>query len=327
MAKHANCSIATVSRVINNQGGYSEKTKKKILDVIEELGYQPNAVARGLINKRTQTIGVLVPDLSSMLSSEILSGIESVAHKENLSVFISHTNTHGKRTSKYLKLLNEKRIDGLIFTSEYLKDEYLKEMKKMDIPIVLVSTESFKDSIPYVKVDDRRAAYSATNYLIENGHQDIVMISGPYADPIAGRPRVEGFKEALDEHSIPVDEANIFCTDGFLFEDGKKAFEELFNQNLNATAIFAASDELAVGVISAAYERGLTVPDDFSIIGYDNTKTAIMSNPPLTTVSQPLFRMGQTSCEMLLQMLKDEATVESRIMVHEIIERKTVKKI
>ncbi len=326
VAKQANVSIATVSRVLNNVGGYSEETKNRVLRIIDEIGYQPNAVARGLIKKRTQTIGVLVPDISSMLSSEILSGVESVAHKENSSVIICRTEANGIRTMRYLQLLNEKRIDGIIFVSEYLTAEYYNEVKKMNIPIVLVSTECFEHKIPYVKVDDRQAAFRATEYLIENGHKQISMISGPKADPIAGRPRIEGFLEALRHYSI-YENYRIELADGFSFLDGVNAFHKLIKRDPAVSAIFAASDEMAVGAISAAYNMGLNVPKDISIIGYDNTKVSEMCIPPLTTVSQPLFQMGEVACEMLFQILEHNDSAESWIMPHNIVERSTVKKI
>ncbi|WP_256872456.1 LacI family DNA-binding transcriptional regulator [Paenibacillus sp. 79R4] len=198
VAKASGVSVATVSRVLHNLSGYSDKTKQKVLKAVEELGYQPNAIARGLINKRTQTIGVLVPDVSSSFSSEILHGIEQVANDKGFSVIMCNTDEDGKRTLKYLQVLGEKQVDGVIFTSGSLEDEYYKLLKQMRVPVVLVNTLSHKHAIPYVKVDDRQASYHATEYLIRKGHRDIAMICGTITDAIAGVP------DSIDYGVVPL---------------------------------------------------------------------------------------------------------------------------
>ncbi|WP_409304223.1 LacI family DNA-binding transcriptional regulator [Peribacillus sp. SCS-155] len=325
VAKKANVSIATVSRILNNQTGFSEKTKKKVLQVIEELGYHPNAVARGLVNKRTHTIGVLVPALSSMFVTGVLSGIEKAANEAGSSIIVCHTESKGGKTMNYLQLLNEKRIDGIIFTSEILKDEYYEFISKMGIPMVLLATKSPKHSVPYVKVDDLRAAYTATEYLLKKGHTKIGMISGDEQDIIAGIPRIEGFKNALEDYGITADDNNIVTSRGFGFFDGVEGSKKLLQQSPDITAIFAASDEIAIGALSSAYQMGIKVPDELSIMGYDNLSLAEMSIPPLTTVAQPLVEMGEKAAKMVFTMLDSDQQVESIIMPHEVVERVSVK--
>ncbi|MBT2690346.1 substrate-binding domain-containing protein [Bacillus sp. ISL-47] len=325
VAKKANVSIATVSRILNGQGGYSERTKLKVLKVIEELGYQPNAVARGLINKRTHTIGVLFPKLSSSLVTDLLDGIEKAANDNGSSVIVCHTESNGEKTMKYLQLLIEKRVDGIIFASEILKDEYYQYVAKSKMPMILLSTESYAYPVPFVKVNDFHAAYSAAKYLIDKGHTKIGMISGNKEDIIAGIPRIEGFKKALADHDIPLDDQNIVFSRGFTFPDGVEGLKRMVDQFPDVTAIFAASDEIAIGALSAAYQRGIKVPDELSVMGYDNLSLAEMSIPPLTTVGQPLAKMGETSAEMLFALLETGDTPESRIMPHKIVERMSVK--
>jgi LacI family transcriptional regulator len=327
VAKKANVSIATVSRVLNDQGGYSEATKKKVLHAIEELGYQPNALARGLINKKTETIGILFPEVSNMFASKILRGVDHVVHELGSSVIVCNTASNGEKTMKYLQLLSEKRIDGIIFVSETMKEEYYNMITAMDIPAVLVATESYRYPLPYVKVNDRHAAYTATEYLIKNGHTKIGMISGNENDPIAGLPRIEGYKEALLDNGIPVKEERIIRSKGFSFRDGFPGLAKLLHQAPDITAVFAASDEMAVGALSAAYKLGVKVPEDLSIIGYDNLPISEMSIPPLTTVGQPLEEMGKMAANMLFSMMETGKKEESRIMEHKIIERESVKTI
>lgn len=325
VAKKANVSIATVSRILNNQPGYSEKTKVKVLQAIQELGYQPNAVARGLINKRTHTIGILFPSLSSLFSGKLLSGVERMAHAKESSVIACHTQSQGSKTMKYLQMLNEKRIDGLIFTSEVLKEEYYEYIKKMNIPIVLLATESKDFPIPYVKVDDYQASYSAVQYLIKKGHTKIGMISGSQFDLIAGKPRIQGFKQALTDYNLQLNEDSIYYGEDFGFEEGKKNFLRFMNQSPDITALFCASDELAIGAISAAHDIGIKVPQDLSIIGYDNLQISEMCVPPLTTVAQPLEEMGESAAKLLFYIMETGKRVENKIMSHRIMERGTVK--
>ncbi|MGD6878176.1 LacI family DNA-binding transcriptional regulator [Bacillus infantis] len=325
VAKKANVSIATVSRILNDQPGYSEKTKIKVMQVIEQLGYQPNAVARGLINKRTHTIGVLFPKLSSTLATDLLDGIEKAANENGSSVIVCHTESNGEKTMNYLQLLIEKRVDGIIFASEILKDEYYQYVKKAKMPIVLLSTESYIFPVPYVKVNDFSAAYSAAKYLIDKGHSLIGMISGNKADIVAGKPRIDGFQRALIDHGLPCEDKNIVNSRAFGFQDGLVGLRKMLGQFPEATAIFAASDEIAMGILSAAFELGIKVPEELSVIGYDNLSLAEMTIPPLTTIGQPLVKMGEMSAQMLFDILKTGETPESRIVPHKVIERLSVK--
>lgn len=325
VARLSKVSIATVSRILNNKPGYSEETKDRVMKAIEELGYQPNGVARGLISKRTRTIGILVPELSSMVASEVIKGIEDVSHQNGSSVIVCNTDSNGKRTMEYLKLLSEKRVDGVIFASETLKKEYYKTLSEMRVPVVLLSTLSIDYQLPYIKVDDFQAAYKAVQYLIENGHEKIAMISGNKEDPIAGEPRIAGYKKALYDNGIIFREEWFVGFDAYNFENGYKGMTTLEDRKTGVTAIFASSDELAAGVLSRAYELGIIVPEQLSVIGYDNTKLAKMVIPPLTTVEQPLYQMGCEAAEMLYEMLLSGKDVSSRILPHKIIERKTVK--
>lgn len=326
VAKKANVSIATVSRIINNLDGYSEETRKKVISVMDELGYQRNAIARNLKVKESRTIGVLRPKVSTTYYAEILDGIEDFAQRNNYSVIICNTGDSWERMEEYLRVLAERQVDGLVVCSLMPKDNLCKQIIESHIPTVLVSTLSYRYSLPYVKVDDYQAAYCATSYLIENGHKEIAIIGGSHDDPIAGAPRLNGFKQALKDNNIPIKE-NLIKEKGFSFKEGVEGMEELLKENEKFTAVFACSDDSAVGALSVAHKRGIKIPDDISIIGYDNTSIAEMSYPPLTTVGQPLYEMGKKSAEMLIKKIASSEKVESIIMPFEIVERETVKKL
>ncbi|KWX87265.1 LacI family transcriptional regulator [Paenibacillus riograndensis] len=324
VAQKANVSIATVSRVLNNLTGYSDKTKQKVNQAIKELGYQPNAIARGLINKRTQTIGVMFPKVSSAFSSDLLHGIDEFAHDSNYSVVVCNTDNDGKRTMKYLQLLREKQVDGIIFSSEVLSKEYYEVLESMKIPVVLVSSQTDFAKVPYVKVDDYQAVYDAIQFLISKGHRKIAMISGTKGDPIAGTPRVQGYRKALEANGIAFDSSRLVYGD-FSFESGSRAMEALWRKAGEVTAVCAASDGMAIGALSAALKHGLNVPEDISIMGYDDLKPAQMVTPPLTTVRQPLYEMGKIASEKLIGMIETGEIAANRVMAHSIVERQTVR--
>ncbi|OAS87792.1 MULTISPECIES: LacI family DNA-binding transcriptional regulator [Metabacillus] len=326
VAKRANVSKATVSRVLNDQGGYSEKTKRHVLKVMEELEYNPNAVARSLTNKRTQTIGIVLPDLISSLTTSFLNEIEAVAHKAGSSVIVCHTESKGTKTMKYLQLLHEKRVDGVILASTILKKEYYDYIKKTKIPMVLLSTDS-KYPVSSVTADDYAAAYMATKYLIQQGHKKVGMISGNKEEWIVGNhlPRVEGFKAALLDNKLSVSEKHVVYG-GFSCEDGAAGLTQLFKQVPDLTAIFTENDEIGMGVISAAYQLGIKVPEEVSVIGMDNVKFCEYLNPPLTSVSLSHSEMAKKAANLMFEIIESNKAVTNCIVPHRIVERQSVSK-
>ncbi|MBM7094822.1 LacI family DNA-binding transcriptional regulator [Bacillus sp. H-16] len=326
VAKEANVSIATVSRILNQTSkGYSEKTKKHVLETMERMGYSPNAVARSLISRQTGTIGVLFPEISGMVSSEMLHGIEAVANTFGHSVIVCNTNSDQAKTLKYLRLLEEKQVEGVIFTSKILSETYGKMVGQMNVPFVVLASESEVEGVPHIKVDDELASYEATKFLIEHGHKHIGMLSGNGDDPIAGKPRIDGFKRALKEAKLLCRHTQVAQNNGFYFENGHLAFSKLMASHPETTAVFASSDELAMSAISAALEYGKRVPDDLSIIGYDNTKLAKMAVPKLTVVSQELESLGRKATEMLYREIHTGEKSPSVTAQHNIVKRDSVK--
>ncbi|MEW6400980.1 MAG: LacI family DNA-binding transcriptional regulator [Chloroflexota bacterium] len=321
VAKKAEVSVATVSRILNDLPGYSPATKKKVLKVIRQTGYTPNAVARGLVSSKTRTIGVLIPSVNEFFAYELLNGIEKRAHEMNYSVIICNTDSNGRRTMEYLRVLREKQVEGIIFTSEWLTDEYEHTVEEMNIPMVLVSTYSTRYQIPFVRIDDKMASCEAVRYLIRKGHRTIGMISGSISDPIAGKPRVEGYKNALEEAGIPYRDDFIAYGD-FHYESGLRCAQTLLGAQPEITAVFVSSDEMAAGVLTWAYRNHIRVPDKLSVVGYDDTQVARMAIPPLTSVHQPLSAMGCRAVELLLSGKK---TGEGVVMPFSITERESVR--
>ena len=324
VATRANVSVATVSRVVNNLDGYSDETKEKVLEAIKELGYQRNAIARGLVTKTTKTIGVLIPIVSAYLYAEILNGIEEKANENGYGIFLCNTGVNGVRAINYIKMLGERQVDAIIVVSLTINDEYYNLLNSLKIPYILVSTLSYKYKIPYIKVDDQQAAYTATQFLIEKGHTKIALISGGKEDKISGITRVNGYRNALQDYDININE-NIIKYGDFTYNSGIMCMEDLLQEKEDFTAVFATSDEMALGALSVMHRNKIEVPEKISIIGYDNTLIAQMSNPPLTTVAQPLYEMGVKAFAKILSVLETGNSGDNVILSHKIVERETVK--
>ncbi|HCM25954.1 MAG: LacI family transcriptional regulator [Treponema sp. GWB1_62_6] len=319
VARQSGVSVATVSRILNGLQGFSPETRARVEASIAELGYRPNAVARGLVNQSTGIIGVLLPCVTDKFATLLLQGIEDGARERGYSVIVCNTESNGNRTMEYLRVLEEQRVDGIVFASEWITDDYGRELRAMKVPVVLTATMSMKFPFPYVKVDDRLAAYSATRYLLDKGHRNIALLSGSPSDRIAGTPRIEGWRQALEEAGLPVEERMVAYGD-FHFASGIAGAETLSGSYPEATAVFATSDEMALGVLSWAYRKGMPIPSGLSVLGYDDTLAAEMAIPPLSSVRQPIYEMGRTASELLFE---GEAG-RSIVMPFGITERETV---
>ena len=333
VAKEAGVSIATVSRIVNKQSGYGKATEMNVLAAIERLGYTPNALARGLVGRETKTIGVIMPKVSGLFSAKLLEGIEKKARSMGLSVFVSHTHVNEEHALKDLEVFKEKQVDGVIYISDELTPPQEDLLMNMKIPVILVATRSMRVNFPFIKVDDEQAMYDGTTYLIEQGHREIAFIGGENADAIAGIPRDRGFRKAMENAKLSVNESLIYYGD-YQFESGVAGMHAFLASGDPFTAVATVSDEAAIGVLSACWATGLSVPEDVSVMGYDNTKAAVMAIPPLTTISQPLGDMGIKAVEQLVKlkehedyqfMLTDDPHPISITMLHQLMLRNTIK--
>ncbi|MGI6149493.1 MAG: LacI family transcriptional regulator [Firmicutes bacterium] len=326
VARASGVSISTVSRVMNAPDRVSPEKRMRVERAIKELGYTPNALARGLISKQTDTVGVLMPDISNPYAAEVVKGIEDAGHALGIHVILCNTDSSAERTLRNLSVLRQKQVDGIIFMSKAITEEFYQAFQTMNVPIVLVATESLVYDIPSVKIDDEQASYDAVQYLARKGHVNIGMISGPIGDTIAGLPRYKGFRRACREILGIEDTASRVEFATFHFHSGYEAMSRLYEKQPRLTAVFCASDEIALGAMSLLHDLGIAVPDDISIVGFDNTKIARMSIPKLTTVAQPMYEMGKAGMEVLRRLREEEPLDQLRIyMKHVIVERESVK--
>lgn len=326
VAKKAGVGVGTVSRVLNEHPSVSDDIREKVWKVIEELNYKPNAIARSLKIKSTQTIGVIIPDISSVFYPEIVRGIEDIANEYKYNIILLNTDLSRDKEKEALNILKEKKADGILFISNTVNEKLKKEFKKTDIPIVLISTEDDEGEFYSVTIDNEKAAYEATNYLINLGHRKIAMLAGEKDDPNAGIPRINGFKRALMENNIEIQDSYILYGD-YKFKSGFKNMLEILKLKDKPTAIFAASDTMAIAAASCAMQYGFNIPNDFSIIGFDGIELTEYFYPPITTVKQPRYEMGSIGTEMLIKLITRQKVDKKVLLDYEIIERKSCKKV
>lgn len=309
----AEVSIATVSRVLNNSPLVQAKTRERVLEIIAQLNYTPNTLARSLVNKKTQTVGLIIPDISNAFSAEVVRGIEDVAHQNNYNVILCNSDLDFEREMKYVTTLQEKQVDGLIFLSEQVTPEHFNCFLKSRMPIVLAATWDEQRVFPSVNIDNVASAQLATRHLASLGHKRIAFIAGSFDDPIAGVTRLAGYKEGLLAEGLPISEELIREGD-YTYKTGYKAMKSLLTLDTVPTAVFAASDEMALGAMNAIVDSGLSVPGDLAVIGFDNIDLTMKVRPRLSTVAQPMYEMGMKAMEMLTRILAGK-TLEDQTVI------------
>ncbi|MBR3380687.1 MAG: catabolite control protein A [Bacillus sp. (in: Bacteria)] len=325
VAREANVSMATVSRVVNGNPNVKPTTRKKVLEAIDRLGYRPNAVARGLASKKTTTVGVIIPDISSIFYSELARGIEDIATMYKYNIILSNSD---QNTDKELHLLNTmlgKQVDGIVFMGGNITDVHVEEFKRSPVPIVLAASVEEQAQTPSVNINYEQAIYDSVQLLVEKGHKRIAFVSGPMSEPINSVRKLAGYKRALEEAGIAFDEALVAEGD-YSYDSGIEALANLLEQSDKPTAVIAATDEMALGVIHGAQDRGVSIPEDLEVIGFDNTRLSLMVRPQLTTVVQPTYDIGAVAMRLLTKLMNKEQ-VEDQIveLPHRIEERQSTK--
>ncbi|WP_195780495.1 LacI family DNA-binding transcriptional regulator [Priestia megaterium] len=311
VAKEAGVSISTVSKVLNNTGSIAEKTRKKVRDTMHELDYQPSVVAS--VKKRIQTIGLLIPNIANPFMAEIARGIENHVKKFGFSLMICSTDNDLKNEIEYISILKQKYIDGIIIATGLKEDKAIKELLKAEIPVALLSRDVSSLAVDAVLVDDFLGGYEATEYLISLGHKRIAMITEDIKFSTIGA-RFEGYKQALKKAGLPYDESLVSLNNTSL-DEGKQSTRELLHLSVPPTAIFASTEFLAIGAIQGARELKIKVPQNLSIIGFDDTVLSTICDPPLTTIAQPIHEMSKKVVELLIEEIEDSKETKQRIVL------------
>lgn len=327
VARIAGVSTTTVSHVINKTRFVAEATQERVMAAVTELNYAPSAVARSLKCNTTNTIGMLVTQSTNPFFAEVVEGVESYCYRQGYTLILCNTGGLVEKQRDYIRMLAGKRVDGLLVMCSDLDDE-LRIMLDghPDIPKVVMDWGPETSKADKIIDNSEEGGYLATRYLINNGHTDIACLSGHF-EKMACKERISGCKRALAEAglTLPDDwllEGNFECDTAVI------AADKILAMDKKPSAVFCFNDIMALGLMSRLQEKGMKIPEDISIIGYDNIDLSAYFSPPLTTIHQPKRRVGKTAVEILLERIKDKDHAKQVFeMFPELVERSTVKKL
>ncbi|MCJ8009585.1 catabolite control protein A [Lederbergia wuyishanensis] len=327
VAREANVSMATVSRVVNGNPNVKPTTRKKVLEVIERLEYRPNAVARGLASKKTTTVGVIIPDISSIFYGELARGIEDIATMYKYNIILSNSDQNLNKELHLLNTMLGKQVDGIVFMGGNISEELQNEFKRSPVPIVLAGSIEETGTTPSVNIDYHQASFDAVTAFINEGHKKIAYAIGSLNDSINRDQKLVGYKEALEKAGLEYNEDYVVEGDDS-YDSGLEAWTKLSQLSDRPTAVVTGHDELALGIMHGAQDEGLTIPNDLEVISSDDTRLTLMVRPQLSSVVQPLYDIGAVAMRLLTKLMNKE-TVDEQIVVlpHRIEYRGTTKKV
>ena len=304
----AGVSLATVSRVMNNSGRVSPKTRQKVVSAMHELNYLPNSIAQSLASRRSNCVGVLVSELHGPIFGAMVSAIEEELRRAGKFVFFAAGHSEESKEKEGINFLTSRNCDALIMHVESLSDHDLLELKKSETPFVLINRRIYGLEDRCISLNNEEGGYQATKLLLDQGHRQIAYISGPlkWGDANA---RLMGHKRALAEFAVKFDDA-LMVEGNYLVPGGSKAMEQLFEQGAQFSAVVCANDEMAVGAIEAIRARNLSIPQDLSVVGFDNVRWAPFLSPKLTTVDNPVGAMGAAAAQWVLKNVYEDDSLE-----------------
>ena len=324
VAKKAGVSISTVSRVINDSKPVTDEVKQKVLDVIKETGYVPNPLARSLVTKKSQLIGVIVPEVSDSFVSELLNGIEEVAKMYDYDILLANTYSDKEQELKSINLLRAKQVEGIVMMSWKVDEEHLNYIQNCRIPAVYVSKTARNYDVYSVSISNTDATYDMTKYLIDKGHRKISFIMTSEDDTVLEAERYLGFEKAMKDNNIDIDKS-LVKNAGTTYKYGYDKMKEVLDEGNIPDAVFVTGDEAAIGALNAICDAGYRVPEDISVAGFNDAKIASMYRPKLTTVHQPLYDKGAVAIRMVIKMIDKEVLDNKKVeLPYRIVERESV---
>lgn len=321
VAKAAGVSLATVSRVVRGQDNVRPKTKDKVMAVIKELGYQPNALARQLRTQETGVVIAIVPDISNSFFHEMLRGIEEEAEKCGYQVLIADMHNEPSIEKHYYHAIQQRQADGVISLSANVAGKLLQEVAE-EYPIVVACQYMENKAIPNVTIDNKEASMIMTEHLLNLGHRKIAFLSGPEDFPLY-RDRCNGYLEALSRRGITPDPGLIQYTTPSI-QGGFEGTEALLAVDPSFTAVYAAGDTMAIGAMKALKKYGKQIPSDCAVVGFDDIELSSVWEPALTTIRQPKYRMGAQAFQKLYKLMKKEPILYAQeILPYELVIRES----
>ncbi|WP_224242836.1 LacI family DNA-binding transcriptional regulator [Hyalangium gracile] len=323
VARRAGVSPSTVSRILNGTARVRDSKRQAVERAIADLNYRPNVMAQGLARGSSMSVGVITQDIASPFFNEALKGIEdSLAKAGYAPLFVSG---HWKKEKEVecMSLLVARRVDGVIVLTGMIDDASLMEYAAR-LPLVITGRNLHGPNVVSIQANNEQAGYEATCHLIELGHTRIAHIAGPEAN-VDAQQRLEGYRRALREHGLPVDE-RLIATGDFHESSGLLAVNQLLETRLNFTALFVANDQMAYGARLALYRKGIRVPEDMSIIGFDDLPSSLYTTPPLTTVRQPAYDLGKIAGDAMLGLIHGQDYAIPTIPLQVIVRESTMRR-
>lgn len=316
VAERAGVTVTTVSRILNNRGSISENTRKKVYAIMEELNYQPNELARALFRKKSNIIGLIIPNVSHPFFAELSNYIESYAYKNGYKVLLCNSYSDIAKEKDYIDMLKRSQVDGIIMGSHSLETS---EYVGINLPIVTID-RILSDKIPYISSDNYRGGTLATKLLIDKGCKKIAHISGPLSLNTPANKRYEAFSDVTKKLDIETTliEIKLDTFDGY-----KSKIEKLFRDYPDIDGVFASSDIIGATTVIVANSLGKKIPQDLKIIGYDDILNASLIVPALTTIKQPIEEMGKLAVELIIKQIEKEEISMEYILPIKLIERGT----
>ncbi|MBD5806435.1 catabolite control protein A [Lactobacillus sp. 0.1XD8-4] len=326
VAREARVSMATVSRVVNGNPNVKPETRQKVLDVIKQLNYRPNAVARGLASKKTTTVGVVIPSITDPYFAELALGIDDVASMYKYNIILTNSDSDDEKILKVVRNLLAKQVDGIIFMGHDVSDELRNEFESTNTPVVVAGSIANDENLPSVRIDYRAAAKEATEFLLGHGDQQVGYITGPLRYSINGEDRLDGYKNALADHDVKFDQSLVIETDGS-YQAGYAKTKEIIEKGLKAA--YVTDDSLAAGLLNGLTDAGVNVPADFEIVSSNDTNYTKLVRPMLTSITQPLYDIGAISMRLLTKLMDGDDNNDDEknvILDHGFVERNSTRK-
>jgi LacI family transcriptional regulator len=305
VARLAGVSVATVSRVLNQNGYVNKETEQKVRRAIEQLRYEPNAVARGLAGKQTGTIALILPDITNPFFPEMARGVEDAAQAQGYTVILCNSDDQGQKEKSYIEMLRKKYIDGIIFASNTLGHEDVEQMRSNNIPLVVLDRAPTRQLCSVIRSQNYEGAKLAVRHLLDVGCRKIAHIYGPQ-ELITAKKRLLGYEETVMH--FPWYTPSLMVPGHFRVDGGFDAVKELLKRHPDVDGIFCGNDLMAVGALKALYQLGVRVPEDVALIGFDGIGLTELTQPELSTVAQPIYEMGVLAAKVLME------TIETGVM-------------
>lgn len=305
VARLAEVSISTVSRVINDSKPVSPEVRRRVLKIIDETGYKPNDIARSLVTRRSYLIGVIINNLAQSYVADIVRGIEEIGKMYDYDILLCSSYSNKEMQEKYLQLLNRKQAEGLFLVGYKYDDEIIEMVKSLKKPCVLF-TRDVKENMNYIAIDSFSASYEMTEYLIKEGHKNISFISDYENSYSVEKEKVSGYLKALKDNDLEY--SHIYYVGGRKHGKAYELGKSIVGETKSFTAAICSNDEIAIGVMNSFTDNGINVPNDVSVVGFGNIRETRFVRPQLTTVGEPFYDVGAVGMRMLIKTIKGDKT-------------------